>query len=45
MLDYKLYNKYNLYFLANNIFDENYEQAYQYSTLGRSFNFGLKTNY
>ena len=41
--DYKLYNKYNLYFSASNIFDRNYEQAYQYSTMGRSFNFGLKT--
>jgi len=41
--DYKLYNEYNLYFSASNIFDQNYEQAYQYSTMGRSFNFGLKT--
>ena len=43
--DYKLYNQYKLYFSANNIFDENYEQAYQYSTMGRSFNFGLKLDY
>ena len=41
--DYKLYDEYNLYFSASNIFDQNYEQAYQYSTMGRSFNFGLKT--
>ena len=41
--DYKLYNQYKVYFSANNIFDANYEQAYQYSTMGRSFNFGLKT--
>jgi outer membrane cobalamin receptor len=41
--DYKLYDQYNLYLSANNIFGANYEQAYQYSTMGRSFNFGLKT--
>jgi len=43
--DYKLYDQYNLYFSAHNIFNQNYEQAYQYSTMGRSFNFGLKTKY
>ena len=44
-VDYKLYDQYKVYFSANNIFDENYEQAYQYSTMGRSFNIGLKLNY
>ena len=43
--DYKLYNQYKVYFSANNIFDANYEQAYQYSTMGRSFDIGLKLNY
>ena len=27
------------------IFDENYEQAYQYSVPGREFNIGLKRNF
>ena len=43
--DYKLNGPYKLYFIANNIFDQNYEQAYQYSTMGRTFNIGLKTEY
>ncbi len=43
--NYKLFGQYNLYFIANNIFDQNYEQAYQYSTMGRSFNFGLSRAY
>ena len=42
LADYKINNQYNLSFSATNIFDENYEQAYQYSTLGRSFNIGFK---
>lgn len=33
----KLPNNYQLSFLVNNIFNENYELAYQYSTMGRSF--------
>jgi len=41
----KLYDTYDLFFTVNNIFDQNYEQAYQYSTLTRSFNFGLKKVY
>ena len=44
-VDYKLYDQYKVYFSASNIFDQNYEQAYQYSTMGRSFNFGLKIEY
>ena len=43
--DYKLFDQYKVYFSANNIFNENYEQAYQYSTMGRSFNFGLKNSF
>ena len=45
LASYKLYNTYELFFSANNIFDHNYEQAYQYSSLGRSFNFGIKRAY
>jgi len=43
--DYQFKNKYKIYFEAKNIFDQNYEQAYQYSTMGRSFNIGFKTEY
>ena len=30
---------------SNNIFDAKYQQAHEYSTMGRSFNFGLKKVY
>ena len=43
--DYKLYDDYKLYFNAINIFDDVYEQAYQYSSMGRSFNIGLRRTY
>ena len=43
--NYSLNNKYKIFFVADNIFDHNYEQAYQYSTKGRSFNMGLKTEF
>ena len=39
---YKLYDSYNLYFSAKNIFDQNYEQAWKYSTMGRNITFGMK---
>ena len=42
---YKLYDTYNLFFSVKNIFDQNYEQAYQYSTMDRAINFGLKRVY
>ena len=42
---YRLYDTYALFFSAINIFDQNYEQAYQYSTMGKSFNFGIKRVY
>jgi len=45
LADYKLNSRYKIYLSANNIFDQNYEQAFQYSTIGRSFNFGIKTEY
>ena len=40
LADYKLNGRYKIYLSANNIFDQNYEQAFQYSTMGRTFNFG-----
>jgi len=40
--NYKLFDSYKLFFDARNIFDEVYEQAHQYSTMGRSFNLGIK---
>ena len=39
---YKLYDSYNLYFSAKNLFDQDYEETWQYSTMGRNFNFGIK---
>ena len=42
---YRLYDTIDLFFKANNIFDQRYEQAWQYSTMGRTFNFGLKKVY
>ena len=39
------YFGYKTFFDVNNIFDENYVQAYQYSVGGREFNFGLKRNF
>lgn len=42
---YKLSDNYNITFGLENIFDEKYEQAHEYSTLGRTFNFGLKKGY
>jgi len=37
--------KYKLFLNINNIFDENYETAKDYSQLGRNFYFGIKQNY
>ncbi len=45
LADYTLNNQYKLSFSAINLFDEKYEQAFQYSTMGRSFNIGIKTAY
>jgi vitamin B12 transporter len=45
LADYELNNRHKIYLSANNIFDQNYEQAYKYSTMPRSFNIGLKTQY
>jgi len=43
--NYRLYDTIDLFFKANNIFDQRYEQAWQYSTMGRTFNFGLRKVY
>jgi len=43
--NYRLYNTYDLSFVAKNIFDDNYEQAHGYSSVGRSFNLGIKRVY
>ena len=42
---YRLFDTYDLFFNADNIFDQNYEEAYQYSTMGRTFNFGIRRVY
>ena len=43
--NYKLFENYNFIFGFDNIFNEKYEQAHEYSTLGRTLNFGLKKVY
>jgi vitamin B12 transporter len=43
--NYRLYDTYDLTFDAKNIFDDNYEQTHAYSSVGRSFNFGIKQVY
>jgi len=42
---YNIFDSYKLFFNAVNIFDDKYEQAYQYSTMGRTFNFGIRKVY
>ena len=42
---YNIFDAYKIYFSATNLFDGNYEEGYQYSTMGRSFNFGIKKIY
>ncbi len=42
---YKLYDKYNLFFNVENLLDEKYETARDYSQLGRSINLGIKKIY
>ena len=43
--NYKLFNQYNLYFDINNIFDENYYEAYGYSVPKRNLKFGIKHSF
>ena len=44
-LNYKLYNQYNLYLIANNLFDQKYEEAYQYSGMPQDVSFGIKRSF
>jgi len=39
---YNLFDNYKIQIGINNILDEKYQQAHEYSTMGRAFNFGLK---
>jgi len=42
---YNLFDSYKLQISINNMFDKNYQQAHEYSTMGRAFNFGIKKIY
>jgi vitamin B12 transporter len=45
VINYKLFNTYNLNISAKNILDERYSEAYEYKAPGRAINFMLKKNY
>jgi len=42
---YNLFDNYKIQVGINNILDENYQQAHEYATMGRTFNFGLRRLY
>ena len=42
---YNLLNTYKTFINIGNILDKGYEQAYQYSSMGRTFNFGIRRVY
>ena len=42
---YNLFDNYKIQVGINNILDEKYQQAHEYSTMGRTFNFGLRRIY
>ena len=42
---YQLFDSYKMFANIGNILDEEYEQAYQYSSMGRTFNFGISRVY
>ena len=44
-LKYNFLNNAVLYFDIDNVFNNNYEQAYMYSSMGRSVNFGFRKTY
>ena len=44
-LSYKLFNENIIYLDINNIFNNNYEQAYMYSSMERTINFGFRKTY
>jgi len=39
---YRIWDAYDINFSIRNMFDQDYEQAWQYSTMGRSLNFAIK---
>ena len=43
--NYNLLNTYKTFINIGNILDKGYEQAYQYSSMGRTFNFGIRRVY
>ena len=43
--NYNLFNQYNLYFDINNIFNKNYQEAYEYSVPKRNLKFGIRHNF
>ena len=44
-IKYNLMNTYNMFFDINNIMNEKYETARDYSQMDRSFNFGIRRTY
>ena len=42
LANFNIFDNYNLHFSVDNIFNQNYEQAFMYSTHKRTFNLGLK---
>ena len=42
---YNLFDNYKIHMSINNILDEKYQQAHEYSTMGRTFNFGIRKVY
>jgi len=44
-LNYKIYDQLNLYFIANNLFDQRYEEAYMYTGMGQDVSFGIKRSF
>ena len=42
---YNLFDTYKIQMGINNIFDENYQQAHEYSTMGRVLKFAIKKIY
>ena len=39
------FDNYKVQLSINNMLDEKYQQAHEYSTMGRSFNFGIRKLY
>ena len=42
---YNLFDNYKIQLGVSNVLDEKYQQAHEYSTLGRTFNFGIRKVY